>query len=81
MPFRDDDYGQLDPREYPEPDSEDGSADVVACPGCREWVYEEAEQCPACGQALTPADHLSGRPWWVIAVAVFLLIWSIWFLI
>jgi hypothetical protein len=34
-------------------------------------VYEDAQQCPACGFYITHQHHpLSGRPGWWIALAV-----------
>ena len=40
----------LEDREYPDPDEDDDSDDLVACPSCKEWIYDDAEQCPHCGQ-------------------------------
>ncbi|MCP4193922.1 MAG: hypothetical protein GY768_25210 [Planctomycetaceae bacterium] len=56
--------------EYPEPDVEDDEmeTETVSCSQCGESIYEEAVECPYCGnyvQASTSA--WSGRPiWWLI---------------
>ena len=40
---------------------------VAACPKCGADVYEDAEQCPLCGEWITHSTHpLSGRPWWFV---------------
>lgn len=77
MPFRDNDYEKLHPEEFPDPDTEEVGDEVVRCPHCGQWVFEEADQCPACGNYLTFHDRARGKPIWVIAVALFLLIWII----
>lgn len=45
-------------------------ADVVACPLCGADVYEDAEQCPTCGEYIvhTSANYAwSNRPaWWIV---------------
>jgi hypothetical protein len=47
---------------------DDDSLELVACPECGEPIYEEAEQCPACGSyVIHRSDRWGGRPpWWVI---------------
>ncbi len=41
----------LEDWEYPEPDENEDEDDfeTQACPSCGADVYEDAEQCPACG--------------------------------
>ncbi len=59
------------------PDDDDPT---VACPHCGEEVYDDAEQCPACGRYLSREDApAAARPWWiVIGVAVCLVIVVAW---
>lgn len=42
--------------EWEEPDEEgeydDDDLDTIACPNCGAAVYEDAEQCPQCGEYL-----------------------------
>lgn len=53
------------------PDDDPDESDVVTCPNCGADVYEDAEQCPACGEWITSSTHpLSGRPWWFTALGV-----------
>jgi hypothetical protein len=55
--------------EFPdEDDSDDGSSETVACPECGAEVYEDAVQCPVCGNYIMhQAGIWSGRPaWWII---------------
>ena len=68
-PYWDDAPDDLDDREYPDADSwEDDSTDTRACPACGTDVYEDADQCPVCGEFLTPDTRLwSDKPtWWII---------------
>ncbi len=74
MPFRDSDWEELDDREYPEPEWDEGGSELERCPQCRQWIYEDAERCPACGQYVEQGTSIWSRPWWVLAVAVLLLI-------
>ena len=51
---------------------EDEPADTVRCSNCGADIYEEAEQCPACGEYVV---HTSGPPWqgkpgWYVALAI-----------
>lgn len=53
--------------------SEDDSdeSDVVTCPNCGADVYEDAEQCPACGGWIARSTHpLSGRAVWFVALGL-----------
>jgi hypothetical protein len=53
---------------------------TMPCPHCGEDVYDDAEQCPSCGQYLSREDApATVRPWWiVIGVAVCLVIVVLW---
>jgi hypothetical protein len=55
---------------------------TMPCPHCGEDVYDDAEQCPACGQYLTrEGAPAATRPWWIlIGVAVCLVIVILWML-
>jgi hypothetical protein len=50
----------------------DDDVELVDCPECGEEVYEEAEQCPYCGNFIVRSQiggssAWSGRPlWWLI---------------
>ena len=64
----------LEDWEYPDADdSDDSAADTITCPVCQEDVYEEAPQCPRCGQYITADDLRSIRKpmgWIWLAVVV-----------
>ena len=49
-----------------EGDSED---DLLSCPSCRQAVHEDTQQCPHCGDWITPiaTEPLSKRLIWVAA--------------
>jgi predicted RNA-binding Zn-ribbon protein involved in translation (DUF1610 family) len=58
--------GDLD--DWPE---EDDEAEVAACPKCGADVYEDAEQCPLCGEWITRSTHpFAGRSLWFVAVGL-----------
>jgi hypothetical protein len=66
-----DDYSdELDENEYPDDDDLDQSSDdLLRCPECDEEVYEDAEQCPYCGQYIVHSTHpFHGRSGWWIAL-------------
>ncbi len=53
--------------EFPEPDDEEDS--TYPCPYCRTPIFDEAEQCPKCGNYISREDEPDGlavRPWWII---------------
>lgn len=53
------------------PDDESDVADVLRCPACGAEVYEDAEQCSACGEWITFSTHpFAGRSLWFIAIGV-----------
>jgi hypothetical protein len=74
MPFRDNDWEDLDDTEFPEPEQDDDGPALDRGPHCRQWIYEDSERCPACGQYLEEGTSFWRRPWWIAAVAVLLLI-------
>ena len=68
-----------DASDVDDPDDED-VAETVACPYCREPVYEAAERCPHCGSYISSEDAPLRRPWWIVAgvllcLAIILLVW------
>ena len=57
--------------EYPDredSDDEDELTETVPCPQCGTQVYEDAVQCPICGEYVDHgANVLAGRPlWWIV---------------
>ena len=46
--------------------------DLLACPSCGAHVHEETQQCPACGDWITPIATVGGssRLAWIVVVAV-----------
>lgn len=56
----------------PEADEfDDNSIELVPCPACGEDIYEDAEQCPYCGDYVThSASALAGRPLWFCALGL-----------
>ena len=47
---------------------DDGPAETVSCPSCGADVYEDAEQCPTCGEWITSIHSpWQGRStWWIV---------------
>jgi endogenous inhibitor of DNA gyrase (YacG/DUF329 family) len=68
----DDSDDPLEDWEDPEPDlDESDESETLPCPACGEPVYEDAEQCPHCGTYVTHGTSLlSGRPTWLVVLAV-----------
>ncbi len=72
----DDSWGEstddLDDYEYPDSDPQDeDSSDTIVCPECGADVYEDAEQCPVCGEYLIMDTRpWSGKPIWWIALGI-----------
>jgi len=67
-----------DDRDLPLPeDMDDDSADLpeMFCPNCRSAVTEDTQQCPRCGDWITPVAT-AGASWkrWVIVAAVVLML-------
>lgn len=50
------------------PDDDDGETLTIVCPSCKADIYEDAEQCPYCGEyVLRSSGVWDGRPvWWII---------------
>lgn len=58
-------------------DSDDAEADLLMCPSCSRSVHEDTQQCPYCGDWITPVHPPT--PWrrWVWAAAAILVIVSL----
>ena len=71
-PDWDDAYNELHEWEYPDVDgSDDDQTDTIPCPECGAEVYEDADQCPACGHYIVHDTRAwSGRSLWWVALAV-----------
>jgi hypothetical protein len=59
----------LDEDEFPDEDEaedlDDDQTELVECPRCGVDIYEDAEQCPLCGEWITHGTSAwAGRPWW-----------------
>jgi hypothetical protein len=65
-----DDERPLEDWEYPDEDHGDvaDATPTQSCPMCGVDIYEDAVQCPLCGQYLTRTSSAwNGRPgWWVL---------------
>ncbi len=65
----------------PEDPIDDDGADCVACPECGAQVYEDAEQCVACGEYIVSDSSTWGSqsPWMskAITIVVILLVISL----
>ena len=60
-----DDDEDDDPEAPDEPDDLDED-ETEPCPYCRRPVYDDAEQCPSCGNYLSREDAPRRRPWWLV---------------
>ena len=56
-------------------DDDDDGDDLLTCPFCREPVHEDTQQCPHCGDWITPvaAESHWKRIVWIVAVALLIL--------
>ena len=75
----DDDHNDFDlDEEWAEDeDSDDSEAELLICPACRRSVHEDTQQCPYCGDWITPVHP--DKPWkrYLWAVAAVLVIISL----
>jgi predicted nucleic acid-binding Zn ribbon protein len=79
MPIRDDDSQSLDPREFPDPDLEEG-ATLLPCANCLAVIHEDSQRCPRCGHYLTEEDA-QRKPLWLVLVVLLclgLILFGIW---
>jgi hypothetical protein len=65
-------WDEPDDREYPDSDDlDDETTDTVVCRHCGADVYEDADQCPACGMYLVADTGVwSGRSFGWIALGL-----------
>ena len=70
----------MDYDEHPDEDwvEDEGDEDdvLLACPSCRELVHEDTQQCPHCGDWITPVYPGSQAKRWIWTVVVVLLVIS-----
>lgn len=56
---------------------EDEEEPTITCPYCRAEVWEEAPQCPRCGEYLSLEDRQARHQWqprWIVLTAALLLL-------
>ena len=71
MPHWDDDSDPDLSNDYPDQWEDDDETAPQECPKCGADCYEDAEQCPHCGEWLMwPSTAWQNRPWWWIALGV-----------
>lgn len=71
----------LEDDDDPEFDDDDDDDLTVSCPHCGEPVFEDAEQCPSCGNYLSKEDKPWSRPvWLVVGVVICLAITLFWYI-
>ena len=74
------DYDPDDPETYPEGLYTDDAPPTVECPHCKAEVFEDAEQCPRCGNYLSREDTpvRRGGVWLIVMILALLaaLIWA-----
>jgi len=62
--------------EWVEDEAEDSDADLLSCPSCRKAVHEDTQQCPHCGEWITPVYPGTRSKRWAWAAVAILLILS-----
>ena len=71
-------YADDDSRdEDPDPSDTDAGteyAEQVPCPHCRKLIYEQAEQCPACGQYISDEETPEKKANWIFITVVLLVL-------
>ncbi|MCA9026639.1 MAG: zinc-ribbon domain-containing protein [Planctomycetaceae bacterium] len=57
-----------DEEEWPDDSCNEDEVDLRPCPSCGAEIYEDAEQCPYCGEYVVWSNSaFSGKPlWWII---------------
>ena len=55
--------------------ADDSDAELLLCPACRRAVHEDTQQCPHCGDWITPVHAESpGKRWvWIVAAVLVIL--------
>lgn len=61
--------------EWVDDDADDTADDLLVCPSCRADVHEDTQQCPHCGDWITPVypNEHRWRRVWIVAVILLLL--------
>ena len=64
----DDEFDDVFDDDWPDEDDDEDESLVVTCPNCGTQVYEDAEQCPSCGEYIVHGSSVwSEKPlWWVL---------------
>lgn len=74
MPLGFDEDRPLEDREYPDPDEfdDDDETATVQCAACGAEMYDDAPQCPVCGEYVGAlrGSLWEGRPGWWIALGL-----------
>lgn len=51
--------------------AEDDATELVPCPHCGADIYEDAPQCPVCGDYVMPdTSEWTGKPIWYVLLAL-----------
>jgi hypothetical protein len=56
---------------------DDDEEPTILCPHCRAEIWEEAQQCPECGEYLSLEDRQALHEWqprWIVITAMLLLL-------
>ena len=68
----DDDEEWAEDEEADDSDMDDSDADLLSCPSCGKAVHEDTQQCPHCGDWITPIH--ADKPWkravWAVAAVL-----------
>jgi hypothetical protein len=72
-----DEYDADDDGDDFEPD-DDSDESTIACPYCRQEMYEDSPRCPHCGQYISDEDAPPTRKSWWIVVGVLLCLAVVW---
>jgi len=57
--------------------ADDSDAELLICPACRRPVHEDSQQCPHCGEWITPIHPENPLKRWIWVVVAGLLILSL----
>ena len=55
-------------------DDDDEESECLECPLCRAQVHEDTQQCPQCGDWITPVYPRTGASGWIWKAAAILVI-------
>lgn len=72
-----DDYDAEEWIDEAEAETLDGEDDLLVCPSCREFVHEETQQCPHCGDWIVPVYPTNAGKRFVWTIAVILVLVSL----